>query len=255
MYQESGIKHLLIPTRDYLFAPSYTDICRAVNFIHENISNGKTTYVHCKAGRGRSTTIVLCYLVKHKQMTPTEAYEFVKSKRPRVLLAASQWKAVQEYEYRMRRHLSGLTFHLESAMTEKFLEIPVYPSIVHDTAVTVDMKDGTSDDSIVIVTAAEVEGYGEIEGTGLIGNELWKEFGMSYRVRIIAAKGVMRMVRASTTLAKLSYLMVGCQSKDKSYPKSVHVASLQTIESCSLSEQLSPMHATFPVCAQGVVNC
>lgn len=29
----------------------------------ENASLGKTTYVHCKAGRGRSTTIVLCYLV------------------------------------------------------------------------------------------------------------------------------------------------------------------------------------------------
>ncbi|KAK1560061.1 hypothetical protein Q3G72_021739 [Acer saccharum] len=28
----------------------------------KNASLGKTTYVHCKAGRGRSTTIVLCYL-------------------------------------------------------------------------------------------------------------------------------------------------------------------------------------------------
>lgn len=29
----------------------------------EHVKSGKTTYVHCKAGRGRSTTIVLCYLV------------------------------------------------------------------------------------------------------------------------------------------------------------------------------------------------
>lgn len=29
----------------------------------EKASVGKTTYVHCKAGRGRSTTVVLCYLV------------------------------------------------------------------------------------------------------------------------------------------------------------------------------------------------
>lgn len=29
----------------------------------ENASFGKMTYVHCKAGRGRSTTVVLCYLV------------------------------------------------------------------------------------------------------------------------------------------------------------------------------------------------
>ncbi|KAL8263533.1 hypothetical protein R6Q59_021663 [Mikania micrantha] len=29
-----GIDHLVIPTRDYLFAPSYDDICKAVEFIH-----------------------------------------------------------------------------------------------------------------------------------------------------------------------------------------------------------------------------
>ncbi|XXG64320.1 hypothetical protein AAC387_Pa05g2305 [Persea americana] len=97
LYHDHGIEHLVIPTRDYLFAPSFVDINRAVNFIHKNASSGRTTYVHCKAGRGRSTTIVLCYLVKYKHMTPADALEHVRSKRPRVLLAPSQWKAVQEY--------------------------------------------------------------------------------------------------------------------------------------------------------------
>jgi len=32
-------------------------------YVTENALLGKTTYVHCKAGRGRSTTVVLCYLV------------------------------------------------------------------------------------------------------------------------------------------------------------------------------------------------
>lgn len=89
-FQAHGIDHLVIPTRDYLFAPSFVDINRAVDFIHSewlsfifcvivllcgpsslpflflcagNASSGLTTYVHCKAGRGRSTTVVLCYLV------------------------------------------------------------------------------------------------------------------------------------------------------------------------------------------------
>lgn len=31
-------------------------------YVTENALLGKTTYVHCKAGRGRSTTVVLCYL-------------------------------------------------------------------------------------------------------------------------------------------------------------------------------------------------
>ncbi|KAL1825428.1 hypothetical protein ACET3Z_012206 [Daucus carota] len=98
LYKARGIDHLVIPTRDYLFAPSFVDINRAVDFIHRNASCGKTTYVHCKAGRGRSTTVVLCYLVEYKHMTPATALEYVRSRRPRVLLAPSQWKAVQEFK-------------------------------------------------------------------------------------------------------------------------------------------------------------
>lgn len=99
--------------------------------ISGNASAGRMTYVHCKAGRGRSTTIVLCYLVmlliliklivshnfwlirwtckfgsltifyalilihsqvKYKNMTPAAALEYVRSRRPRVLLAPSQWR-------------------------------------------------------------------------------------------------------------------------------------------------------------------
>ncbi|OQU75843.1 hypothetical protein SORBI_3010G041500 [Sorghum bicolor] len=97
MYKSRGIDHLVIPTRDYMFAPSLVDINQAIDFIHRNASCGKITYIHCKAGRGRSTTIVLCYLVKYKNMTPAAAFEHVRSKRARVLLTHSQWKAVQEF--------------------------------------------------------------------------------------------------------------------------------------------------------------
>ncbi|KAK6236404.1 hypothetical protein SCA6_011741 [Theobroma cacao] len=110
LYHAYGIDHLVIPTRDYLFAPSISEISRAVDFIHKNASCGRTTYVHCKAGRGRSTTIVLCYLVEHKQMTPAGALEYVRSRRPRVLLAPTQWKAVQEYS----RHRQPATIHSPS---------------------------------------------------------------------------------------------------------------------------------------------
>ncbi|KAL5572519.1 hypothetical protein UlMin_022116 [Ulmus minor] len=100
LYLAHGIEHLVIPTRDYLFAPSFVDISRAVEFIHKNACCGRTTYVHCKAGRGRSTTIVLCYLVEYKSMTPAAALDYVRSRRPRVLLAPSQWKAVEEFSRR-----------------------------------------------------------------------------------------------------------------------------------------------------------
>ncbi|PKU66972.1 putative dual specificity protein phosphatase DSP8 [Dendrobium catenatum] len=102
LFKVHGIDNLVIPTRDYFFAPSLVDIFRAVDFIRRNASCGSTTYVHCKAGRGRSTTIVLCYLIEYKNMTPADALEYVRLRRPRVLLAPSQWQAVQEY-YSKRR--------------------------------------------------------------------------------------------------------------------------------------------------------
>lgn len=34
LFQAHGIDHLVIPTRDYLFAPSFADISQAVQFIH-----------------------------------------------------------------------------------------------------------------------------------------------------------------------------------------------------------------------------
>ncbi|KAG2410950.1 putative dual specificity protein [Vigna angularis] len=77
LYRAHGIDHLVIPTRDYLFAPSIVDINQAVQFIH----------------RG-------CFLVEYKHMTPAAALEYVRSRRPRVLLAPSQWKAVQNYNNR-----------------------------------------------------------------------------------------------------------------------------------------------------------
>ncbi|OEL35177.1 putative dual specificity protein phosphatase DSP8 [Dichanthelium oligosanthes] len=97
LYQAHEIEHVVIPTRDYLFAPSLEDISQAIDFIHRNASQGGTTYVHCKAGRGRSTTIVLCYLIKYRSMTPEGALDHVRSIRPRVLLAPLQWQAVNTF--------------------------------------------------------------------------------------------------------------------------------------------------------------
>lgn len=259
LYQEHDIKHLVIPTRDYLFAPSYDDIRRAVEFIHENAICGKMTYVHCKAGRGRSTTIVLCYLVEYKQMTPADAYEYVRSKRPRVLLAASQWQAVQEYEKRKHASQTRLTFPVGPPLPNRSPMMPIYIShSLYEDNVTTDMGNRRFcyDDSIVIVTSADLEGYRSIEDAGLIGNQLWKELGVTYRVRFVAARGA---TRASAALARLSYLWVGCQTGGKASQNDLPVASLKSLkalESCSsIADRLPSMRVDVPVCAQGVVNC
>ncbi|KAM0928132.1 hypothetical protein ACQ4PT_002290 [Festuca glaucescens] len=97
LYADHGMDNLVLPTRDYLYAPSPDDLRRAVDFIHGNAERGGLTYVHCKAGRARSATVVMCYLVRYRGMTPVGAYKHVRSCRPRVSLADAQWQAVQEF--------------------------------------------------------------------------------------------------------------------------------------------------------------
>lgn len=198
LYQAHGIGHLVLPTRDYLFAPSMGDISKAVDFIHENTLHQRTTYVHCKAGRGRSTTIVVCYLVQHKQLTPDAAYDYVKSIRPRVLLASSQWQAVQDY------------YHLKVKKTCS----PSYPKTCNPSTIMKPLRFFTATDlfafddgSVVLVTKADLDGYDSSghEVSALGGGEIWADFKIVYRVRVVG----------QAALARLSYMWVRCDSQKK----------------------------------------
>jgi len=192
LYHSHGIDHLVIPTRDYLFAPSLGDICQAVDFIHKNASCGKTTYVHCKAGRGRSTTIVICYLVRHRQMTPRAAYEYIRMTRPRVLLAASQWQAVEGY------------YHLITTEIGRFsclgnLVIKTASSLATQTLTVFD------DSSVVVVTESDLDGYDGGHKSGIVGNDIWAELSLVYRVQFAG----------KAALARLSCLWLQCHAGQK----------------------------------------
>ncbi|KAK2846020.1 hypothetical protein Q7C36_010874 [Tachysurus vachellii] len=54
----------------------------AFEFIEEAHQAGKGLLIHCQAGVSRSATIVIAYLMKHTWMTMTDAYKFVKMRRP-----------------------------------------------------------------------------------------------------------------------------------------------------------------------------
>ncbi|GCC26743.1 dual specificity protein phosphatase 10 [Chiloscyllium punctatum] len=54
----------------------------AFEFIEEAHQCGKGLLIHCQAGVSRSATVVIAYLMKHTRMTMTDAYKFVKGKRP-----------------------------------------------------------------------------------------------------------------------------------------------------------------------------
>ena len=181
LYHDHGIDHLVIPTRDYCFAPPLNDICRAVDFIHKNALSGCTTYVHCKAGRGRSTTIVICYLVHHKQMSPDVAYEFVRSIRPRVLLASSQWQAVQDYY----RHL--MVRRVVGFVPSADLLVKASEAVAAGSLVTFD------DNSVVVVSEQDLEGYDPSCHSESMASEIWAGLSVVYRVRVAGQAALTRI--------------------------------------------------------------
>ncbi|KAL3499653.1 hypothetical protein ACH5RR_038746 [Cinchona calisaya] len=188
LYKAYGILHLVLPTRDYLFAPSLDDICQAVDFIHENASCGKCTYVHCKAGWGRSTTIV----VKYEQMTPDVAYDYVKSIWPRVLLASSLWQAVPEFHCMQVRKTCA-----SSPLTSLVLKSPKL--FTNRDLLAFDFG------SVVVITKVDLDGYDPSQEPGAVGNEIWADLSFIYRVRLAG----------KTALTKLSCLWFRCHTRQK----------------------------------------
>ena len=82
-YEELGIKQLRIPTIDFT-SPALKDVERAVEFMNRHIADGNSVYVHCKAGRGRGATVVICWLIQNKQISAASAQQWVKQFRPQI---------------------------------------------------------------------------------------------------------------------------------------------------------------------------
>ncbi len=95
-YAATGIEHLRLPTVDYS-SPSVSTVRRGVCFIEKWVSRRGLIYVHCKAGRGRSATVVLCWLIKAKRITPDEAMDFLSKRRPHVNKKLDKRRVVREF--------------------------------------------------------------------------------------------------------------------------------------------------------------
>uniref|UniRef100_A0A672R7L2 protein-tyrosine-phosphatase n=1 Tax=Sinocyclocheilus grahami TaxID=75366 RepID=A0A672R7L2_SINGR len=69
-------------------------------------STHSTENVHCQAGVSRSATIVIAYLMKHTLMTMTDAYKYVRGRRPIVSPNLNFMGQLLEFERDLN---SGLT--------------------------------------------------------------------------------------------------------------------------------------------------
>lgn len=53
-------------------APPQSMLIEGVDFINKNVDKGGVVYVHCKAGRSRSATLVCCYLMKVMHLSTSD---------------------------------------------------------------------------------------------------------------------------------------------------------------------------------------
>lgn len=92
-------KFLQLETTDIFHAPSQDKLRTGVRFLKDfsKVDNGDSVYVHCKAGRTRSATLVACYLMEVHKCSPEEAVERLRSARPHILLQKPQWSALKDY--------------------------------------------------------------------------------------------------------------------------------------------------------------
>ena len=63
-WHRKGVTHLQLNTADILHAPTQDKLRTGVRFIQQFNGTDSSVYVHCKAGRTRSATLVACYLMK-----------------------------------------------------------------------------------------------------------------------------------------------------------------------------------------------
>ncbi len=82
-YETAGIEQLHIPTTDFTH-PKLDDVVAAVDFVQKHVEAGDVVYIHCKAGRARSATVAMCWLMAHRGLTAEQAQALLLTKRPHV---------------------------------------------------------------------------------------------------------------------------------------------------------------------------
>jgi atypical dual specificity phosphatase len=95
-YERLGIEQLHIPTTDFTH-PRLRDIVLAVEFVQAHVLEGHTVYIHCKAGRARSATVALCWLVKYRGLTVEEAQATLINSRPHINPRLTERPVVRQF--------------------------------------------------------------------------------------------------------------------------------------------------------------
>ncbi len=94
--QPYGVEYYLwLPTKNH-HAPTQKQLAMGVAAMKHWIKNNVKIYVHCQRGHGRAPTMVAAYYIS-KGLTPKQAFEKIKKKRPVIHFTNVQWSALRRF--------------------------------------------------------------------------------------------------------------------------------------------------------------
>jgi len=95
-WKSNGVETCIISSPD--FKPLPLDIIKTGVFkLEEQLDNGHTVYIHCKAGVGRSAGLVIALFMKKYNLSTIEAIDKIKEYR-KILINNKQKNALVVYE-------------------------------------------------------------------------------------------------------------------------------------------------------------
>ncbi|XP_064280971.1 phosphatidylglycerophosphatase and protein-tyrosine phosphatase 1 isoform X2 [Passer domesticus] len=100
-WEAMGVEQLRLSTVDLTGVPTLENLHKGVEFILRHRARGNSVYVHCKAGRSRSATMVAAYLIQLHHWSPQEAIGAIAKIRPHILIRHKQVQVLEKFHKNM----------------------------------------------------------------------------------------------------------------------------------------------------------
>lgn len=95
--EKLNIQRFHLRCRDFDTPLDPYKIKEAVEFVSGKVEKNQSVYVHCKAGRGRSALVVLCFLMDKYNYNPQESLSYLIERRNHVKLGDNQMISLYQY--------------------------------------------------------------------------------------------------------------------------------------------------------------